>query len=72
MQGKHVAILVGYLTTLSAQLVGLGSDWHSALTPAFIGASLGQLVIVLTSIYMTPPGTGTWVPTVDISKLGKP
>lgn len=58
MSTKHWMLLAGMVGAIGLQLTGL-KTWADAATPAFVGGLLGQVAVVVTSIFTRQP-----VPTV--------
>lgn len=55
LEAKHYVLLAGFLTALAAQVAGL-QDWAAATKPVFIAGVIGQIAVVLGSLYAGAPG----------------
>lgn len=54
MTTKHWLLVAGMAGAIGLQLAGL-KTWADAATPAFVGGLLGQVAVVLTSIFTQKP-----------------
>lgn len=55
MQTKHYAILAALLVTIGAQIGSLQHGWSDALTPAFVGSTLGVIGTTLAALFVGSP-----------------
>lgn len=56
LEPKHWILLSAFLGLLGGQISGLKHGWGDALDPTFLGATLGQLGVMIGAIYVGAPG----------------
>ena len=58
LERKHWLLIAGFLTATAAVIGGL-DHWADMTKPAVVSGLLGQLAVVIGSLYAGAPGTGS-------------
>lgn len=54
LSGKHWAVIGGFLAATASVIGGL-DNWHDLLKPAVVSGLLGQVAVLITSVFVGAP-----------------